>query len=154
MTHILGEDIIDIGVIFFSTDRFEVIIGKAVAGVSLNAKLTGGRIDYFITDLKNSSVKLFDAGVDLELIAEAEWEFVGAIHRKNGHHQTHILDKLKGHTDLFEEIDTGLFEYPDIIGMVNDIHFIGFVVKNFSFIGNDIFQKKDFLSIEICDIII
>lgn len=117
---------------FFQRDRSTGGVKKTVGGGTCRAEYAGLVIDDFIRKGQLDSVKLFYSCVNIYEVTEADHSAILASDFHNRTDKFHFLfQNIIGKTNLFQKIRTCFLEPADVVGMMNDIHLICFIILGF-----------------------
>lgn len=107
-----------------------------MSGGTCGAELTGFVVHNFVGESQFDAVEFFNRCVNIYEISKADHGpvFTGDLHNRTD--KLHFMfQNIVGKTDLFQKVRTRFFKPADVIGVVNDIHLVGFIILGFMLIG-------------------
>lgn len=120
--------------VFSYNNRPPILINKTMGRVRLSNNLSGSDILHDVHQREFYTGVFLNLDLNLDIIAVCCGRFVLATDGHDGRCNAFVFQSRHRIPNLGEEVHSCFFHKPNVIGVMRDSHFIGFVVINFVYV--------------------
>ena len=106
-----------------------------MGGVGKAGCFLSGKVKDLIVKLVGTAVELCQLTAHFKLISETDGIFIVCFNREDRRNYATFFYFVERAAKLFHKVNTGFLKPADVVGMVDYIHAVCFIIKGFSFVG-------------------